>query len=86
MVFSSTVFLFLFLPLLLLIYFSKFVKTNKVRNIILLISSLVFYAYGEPIYIFLMIASIVINYLFGLLINKYAGKKKKNMLRNCNNY
>lgn len=77
MVFSSTVFLFLFLPLLLLIYFSKFVKTNKVRNIILLISSLVFYAYGEPIYIFLMIVSIVINYLFGLLINKYAGKKGK---------
>lgn len=77
MVFSSTVFLFLFLPLLLLIYFSKFVKTNKVRNIILLISSLVFYAYGEPIYIFLMIVSIVINYLFGLLINKYAGKKRK---------
>ena len=76
MAFSSTVFLFIFLPLLLLIYYCKFVKNNKVRNIILLIASLLFYAYGEPIYILVMIGSIIVNYFIGILIDKYSNEKK----------
>lgn len=59
MVFSSMEFLFRFLPLFLLIYF---VTKPKYRNIVLLLGSLVFYAYGEPVYVFLMMFSIVFNY------------------------
>ena len=77
MIFSSTVFLFIFLPILLLVYYCKLVKSNKVRNIILLIASLLFYAYGEPIYILVMIISIIINYIIGIFIDKNKEKKKK---------
>ena len=59
MVFSSMEFLFRFLPLFLLIYF---VTKPKYRNVVLLLGSLVFYAYGEPIYVFLMMFSIIFNY------------------------
>lgn len=76
MAFSSTVFLFIFLPLLLLIYYCKFVKSNKARNIILLIASLLFYAYGEPVYILVMLGSIIVNYFIGILIDKYSNKHK----------
>lgn len=76
MTFSSTVFLFIFLPVLLLIYYCRLIKSNKVRNIILLIASLLFYAYGEPIYVLVLIVSIIINYFIGLLIDKYSNNKK----------
>ena len=65
MVFSSIIFLFFFLPITLFLYF---VVGNRFRNFLLLIASLVFYAWGEGIYVLLMIASIVINYIFGLLL------------------
>lgn len=67
MVFSSTIFLFLFLPLVLLIYF---VVGQKVRNITLLAASLLFYAWGENIFVLLMLVSISLNYCFGLLIDR----------------
>ena len=73
MLFSSFSFLFAFLPAVLLFYFV--VKNRKYRNFILLIFSLFFYAWGEPKYIILMIASIGINYFIGLLIDKYQSKK-----------
>ena len=76
MEFSSTVFLFIFLPVLLLIYYCKLIKSIKVKNIILLIASLLFYAYGEPIYVFVMIGSIILNYFIGIFIDKYKDKKK----------
>lgn len=76
MAFSSTVFLFIFLPVLLLIYYCRLIKSDKVRNIILLIASLLFYAYGEPIYVLVLIVSIIINYFIGLLIDKYSNNKK----------
>ena len=76
MEFSSTVFLFIFLPLLLLIYYCKLIKSIKVKNIILLIASLLFYAYGEPIYVVVMIGSIIVNYFVGIFIDKYKDKKK----------
>ena len=68
MVFSSLTFLFFFLPATLLIYYFCPIKW---RNIILLIVSLVFYAWGEPIYIFLMIISAISDYIHGLYIAKF---------------
>lgn len=59
MVFSSVEFLFRFLPIFLFLYF---IVPQKYKNVVLLIGSLGFYAWGEPIYIFLMLASILINY------------------------
>ncbi len=64
MVFSSIIFVFLFLPIVLLAYY--LVKNDRARNGILLVASLIFYAYGEPRFVFAMIGSIVGNYLFAL--------------------
>ena len=68
MVFSSATFLFLFLPLLLLLYFCR--KSIRWRNAILLIFSLLFYAWGEPIWVLGMIVVTLINYVLALLIRK----------------
>lgn len=78
MLFSSLVFLWLFLPITLILYLlvMHFGRENKIGNVILLVASLIFYAWGEPIYIILMVVSALINYLFGLLIGmeKYRNK------------
>lgn len=66
MLFSSHVFLFAFLPSILLVYY---LSPRQVRIPILLLWSLVFYGWGEPIYLFLMIGTIVINYFFGAWIH-----------------
>jgi alginate O-acetyltransferase complex protein AlgI len=68
MVFSSNIFLFLFLPLTLFLYFLPFGKTYK--NSLLLAASLIFYAWGEGDYLILLMVSIVVNYFFGLRIEK----------------
>ena len=68
MVFSSTIFLFAFLPAFLAIYFVT--PWRPVRNVVLLCFSLLFYAWGEPVYVWLMIASIVLNWVFALGISK----------------
>lgn len=73
MVFSSLVFLFLFLPIVLIIYY---VSNDKLKNYILLLSSLFFYAWGEPKYIFLMIISIFINYIFGIKVSTDSQSKR----------
>ena len=73
MLFSSLTFLFGFLPVLLFLYF--IVRGRKIKNIILLIFSLIFYAWGEPKYIILMLITIIVVYLFGLLIDKYDKKR-----------
>jgi alginate O-acetyltransferase complex protein AlgI len=67
MVFSSTTFLFLFLPILL---FTHYLLRQKFRNIFILLSSLFFYAWGEHLLVILMICSICINYIFGNIISK----------------
>jgi alginate O-acetyltransferase complex protein AlgI len=67
MVFSSIMFLFLFLPVTLLVYFPI---GKRFRNLFLLLASLFFYAWGETFYILIMITSIFANYLFGLIIAK----------------
>ncbi len=73
MVFSSALFIFFFLPLFLLGYF---ITPKKYRNYTLLVFSLLFYAWGEPVYIILMLLSALINYLFSLLIIKKPNHKK----------
>ncbi|MBQ7409755.1 MAG: MBOAT family protein [Clostridia bacterium] len=73
MIFSSISFLFYFLPILLIIYY---VLPKKCRNVVLLIASLLFYFYGEPKYILLMLFTIFQTYIFGILIDKYKNKSK----------
>ena len=75
MLFSSLTFLFGFLPILLILYF--ILKKRKYKNIVLLIFSLIFYAWGEPKYIFLMLLTILIVYIFGILIDKFDKENKK---------
>ncbi|WEK54164.1 MAG: MBOAT family protein [Candidatus Cohnella colombiensis] len=72
MVFSSPLFLFVFLPLVLAGYF--FIRRDM-RNFLLLAASLFFYAWGEPRFVWLMIVSILMNYIFGLIIGAYSNKR-----------
>lgn len=67
MVFSSMVFLCIFLPIVLILYY--LLPNLRVKNGFLIIVSLLFYAYGEPVYILLMLFSIIMNYLFGRMLN-----------------
>lgn len=69
MVFSSLFFLYLFLPLCMLSYAAT--KTIKSRNTVLIIFSLIFYAWGEPLYVLILILSAVVNYILALLIERY---------------
>ena len=73
MVFSSSVFLFAFLPAILAVYY---VSPRKIRNIIIVIFSLFFYAWGEPVYVFLMMASIVINWIAGRAIGGATSRRR----------
>ena len=73
MLFTSISFLYYFLPALIIIYF---IAPKKYKNIILLIASLLFYLYGEPKYVFLMIAEIIIAYIGAILIDKYKNQSK----------
>ena len=66
MVFSSLLFLFRFLPIILFIYF---IVPKRFRNAILF--SLIFYAWGEPIYVVLMLFSTVVDYTHGILVEKF---------------
>lgn len=72
MVFSGTVFLFAFFPLFLAVCFA--LPWRPAKNVVLLLFSLLFYAWGEPVYVFLMIGSIVINWLMALLIDRFPEK------------
>ena len=73
MLFSSTTFLFIFLPLVLLSYY---VVPRFLKNAVLLLFSLVFYAWGEPVYVLLMLGSIVVAYLTGLFCDREKRKNK----------
>ena len=72
MVFSSLVFLCLFLPVVLILH--TVVPNRKFQNGLLLVASLLFYAYGEPVYVFLMLISALCNYGFAWLLDKYQKK------------
>ena len=67
MIFSSFEFLFFFLPMLLPLYYIVFRRSLKWQNILLLVASLLFYAWGEPLFVFAMIACIFVNWCFGRL-------------------
>ena len=78
MVFSSLVFLCVFLPVVLALYYA--LPTLRIRNILLIFVSLLFYAYGEPVYVLLMIFSIIINYILGRLLDPEKKGRKKAIL------
>ncbi|MCD7736780.1 MAG: MBOAT family protein [Lachnospiraceae bacterium] len=74
MVFSSLLFISVFLPVVLIFYW--ILPGILSRNILLLIASLCFYAYGEPVYVFLMIVTAVLNYIWARLIVRFPGGKR----------
>lgn len=76
MVFSTNIFLFIFLPVTLIVYF---LLDEKYRNVFLLLASLFFYFWGEPRFVLVMIASILLNYVGGIVIE--ATQKKTEIVR-----
>lgn len=76
MVFSSMTFVSVFLPVTMLLHL--LLPSQRAKNFLLLIASVLFYTYGEPVYVVLLLISTVINYIFGLLIDK--GRNKKLLL------
>lgn len=85
MVFSSTVFLFLFLPLTILIYYNPVCRGRRFRNYFLLLASLLFYAYGEPFFVFLMLLAIGAGWFIGLKIGQAEEKvqQKRWLILGC---
>lgn len=79
MLFSSVTFLVYFLPIAILVYY---MVPSRFKNAVILVESLFFYSWGEPVYILLMITSIIFNYISGLAISKLQSSKKftKNVL------
>jgi len=74
LVFSSLMFLFIFLPITLLFYYAS--RGITIRNVILLISSLIFYAWGEPVYIIIMILTTIFDYMAGIIIDKLQNRPR----------
>ena len=72
MIFSSLLFLCIFLPVVLGLYYAS--KNMVYKNLVLVISSLIFYAWGEPVWILALLFSAGIDYIHGLIIDKYFGK------------
>lgn len=71
MVFSSLIFTFFFLPVVIILYY---LAKEKYRNCILLIASLYFYSYGEPKFVFIMVGSIIFNYLMAMMIYRFKNR------------
>ena len=80
MLFSSIPFLYYFMPVVFAVYFAL---PRKFRNVVLLISSLFFYAYGEPIYVVLLVFSSMMDYVIGMIINKNRGQRKAKIALLC---
>lgn len=83
MLFSSIIFLFYFLPIVLAVYFAIPKRYLRARNVVLLIASLFFYSWGEPVYLFLMIYSIFFNYFMAIQIyneQHRGGSGKRNLV------
>lgn len=70
MVFSSLIFAYIFLPIVIILYY---LAKDKYRNYILLIASLYFYSYGEPKFVYVMLGSIAGNYIIALLVDRFRG-------------
>ena len=80
MVFSDIPFLFYFLPCFLGVYF---LSPKKLRNFVLLVFSLIFYAWGEPVYISLLLLSSVVDFVNGLAMEHFEGKRAKQRIFLC---
>lgn len=74
MLFSSVTFIFYFLPITFILYY---IVPNKFKNYILLVASMIFYAWGGLLYFPLLLVSIIVNYIFGLKIDKYKDNREK---------
>ena len=74
MLFSTTIFLFVFLPLVLAVYYNPIIRSRQFRNVFLLLASIFFYAWGEPFYVLLMLLSIVVNWGLGLLVDRFRNR------------
>ena len=77
MVFSSLIFLFFFLPIVIILYY---ISPRFIRLAILFIASLIFYSWGEPVYIYLIIFSTILDYTMGLLIHKFSHNQNLRIL------
>ena len=75
MLFPSEVFLFVFLPVVLGVYYLLLRKTKHLKNVFLLVASLFFYAWGEPEHVWLMVGVILFNWFFGILVDKVRDRK-----------
>ena len=79
MLFSSSTFLFAFLPIVIFIYYVFLRNHRNLQNIFLLIASLIFYAWGEVAFVFVMMLSIIANYFFGLFVSRANNINKKKL-------
>lgn len=75
MLFSSNVFIFFFLPAVLLVYYALKPLSRTAQNVFLCFASLFFYAWGEPRFVLVMMLSICVNWSFGLLVDRCRGSK-----------
>ena len=80
MLFSSTVFIFIFLPVVLFLYYTILKPSRTLQNVFLFIASLFFYAWGEPKFVFVMMLSIVMNWMFGILVDKYRDTRASKLI------
>jgi D-alanyl-lipoteichoic acid acyltransferase DltB (MBOAT superfamily) len=82
MLFTSSIFLFLFLPVVLSVYHLLLKRRTKIQNFFLFVSSIFFYAWGEPVFVMVLLLSIIMNWFFGLLISKdqIKGSKKNSYI------
>ena len=80
MLFSSSVFIYLFLPAVVLVYYVLLRKSRMLQNIFLVFASLFFYAWGEPKFVLIMILSIFVNYIFGILVDKFRDSTKSKVI------
>lgn len=78
MLFSSITFLFAFLPFVLLVYY---ISPGKLKNLVLMVFSMCFYAWGEPKYILVMLVSILVGYVMGILTDKYKKSERLSLAR-----
>ena len=76
MLFSSSIFIFGFLPIVLALYYTIFKKNRTAQNVLLTFSSLFFYAWGEPLFVLIMLGVIALDYILALTVNKYRNNKK----------
>ncbi len=83
MLFSSTTFIYLFLPLILLVYYVFLKNYRTASNLFLFVSSLVFYGWGEPKFVFVMMASIAFNWLFGIFVSVFKIRGKNLWAKIC---